>query len=129
MIRASAASLAVVIGFAIAVPPAYAVKEFYAQLEAKYVNRDSRDENDVAVANAFQEARCTICHPADDKHKLSRYAAQLSMRVGAHDKKNKKRIQDALEEVGALRSDHRDPKSPTYHELFRQGKFPPPSGY
>ena len=31
----------------------------------------------------------------------------------------------ALEEVGALRSDAEEPRSPTYDELFRQGKLPP----
>lgn len=128
-IRAAVWGAAAVLPFAIAVPRACAVKEFYSELEAKYVNRNSKDENDVAVAQAFQDARCTICHPGDDKHRLSRYAAQLSMRVGAHDRKNKKRIQAAMQEVGAMRSDHRDPKSPTYNELFRQGKFPPPSTY
>lgn len=122
-VRAMAVA-ATILGAAAAVGPAFAVKEFYAELEAKYVKRNSTKDADIALAAEFEQAGCTICHPGDDKHKLTSYGGKLSWRVNKFDKQNKKKIQEALDEVGALLSDPHDPKSPTYRELFRQGRLP-----
>ena len=123
--RVIVASLVAFLGLAAVAPPAYAIKQFYAGLRAKYVRPDSKEDNDVALMIAFNQAGCTICHPGDDKHKLTRYAGQLAWRINKFDKGNKKKIQEAFDEVGAMRSDPYEPKSPTYSELFRQGKLPP----
>ena len=119
------AGISAVLGLAAIAPPAYAVKAFYAELEKKYVKPKSTNQNDVALAIAFDQARCTICHPRDDKHALTQYGGHVSGRLSKYDKGDKKKIQEALEQVGGLRSDFQDPKSPTYNELFRQGKLPP----
>lgn len=124
-IRKILASGAASLAFAAMASPVQAIKPFYAELEAKYVKPDSQESNDVALMIAVQQAGCTICHPGDDKHKLSRYGGQLAMRISKFDKGDKKKIQEALDEVGALRSDPYDPQSPTFRELFRQGKLPP----
>jgi len=107
------------------VRPVFAVKEFYAQLEAKYVKPKSQEPNDVALQAAFERAGCTICHPGDDKQRLTRYGGLVGSRVGKSDAENNKMIQQAFDEVGELRSDPHNSKSPTYRELFRQGKLPP----
>lgn len=125
-LRAVAICLGTLISLTVSAPPAYAVKEFFTELEAKYVNRNSRKRNDVLLSIAFEQAQCTICHPGDDKHKLSRYAGLIAWRVNKFDKDKKKKIQEALEEVGKLQSDPHDPKSPTYNALFKQGRLPPP---
>lgn len=123
--RGIVAGVAVVLSMAAVARPAHAVKQFYVELEAKYAKPDSRNPNDIALVAALEQARCTVCHPRDDKHKLTAYGGQLAVRINKFDKKNKKKIRTALEEVGALQSDAQDPKSPTYDELFRQGKLPP----
>jgi hypothetical protein len=105
--------------------PAGAIEEFFAELEAKYVKRDSQKSSDVALAVAIDQARCTICHPGDDTHTLSPYGSHLNWRVNKSDKEKKNKIQAALTEIGAIRSDPRDPQSPTYDELFRRGELPP----
>jgi hypothetical protein len=125
VVCAFTAGVAAIWGDAAVAPPAFAIKPFYAELEAKYVKPDSKEGHDIALMIAFQQAGCTICHPGDDKHKLTRYGGQLAWRINKFDKGNKKKIQEAFDEVGALRSDAYDPKSPTYNELFRQGKLPP----
>jgi len=122
---AIAAGVAAFLGCVGAASPAYALKQFYAGLQAKYVKPDSKEPNDIALDIAFEQARCTICHPGDDKHRLTRYGGQLAWRINKFDKGNKKKIQEAFEEVGEIRSDPYDPKSPTYGELFRQGRLPP----
>lgn len=125
VIRAIVAGAMAVLGVAAAASTAFAIKPFYVELQAKYVRPDSQEDNDITLMIAFDQAACTICHPGDDKHKLTRYGGQLASRINKFDKANKQKIQDAFDEVGALRSDPYDPKSPTYHELFRQGKLPP----
>jgi hypothetical protein len=122
--RVIAAGVAAVLGLAAIVPPACAMKQFYAELGTKYVKPKSKERNDVALTIAFEQARCTICHPRDDKHKLTQYGGEVALRINKFDKGDKKKIHAALDEVGGLRSDPRDPKSPTYTELFRQGKLP-----
>lgn len=124
-LRFTVAAVAALLGVAALAAPAFAIKEFYAELEAKYVKPKSQKPNDVALAVAFEQAGCTICHPGDDKHKLSRYGGSLSWRISKHDAANKKKIREAFDEVGALRSAPYDPKSPTYAELFRRGEIPP----
>lgn len=128
-VRAAAICLGAIVGLTIIAPPAYAVKEFLAELEAKYVNRTSRKRNDVLLSIAFEQAKCTICHPGDDKHKFTRYAGLIAWRVNKFDKDKKKKIQEALEEVGNLRSDPHDEKSPTFNALFKQGRLPPGPTY
>ena len=128
-VRSVAVCFAALIGLTIIAPPAYAVKEFFAELEAKYVNRNSRKRNDVLLSIAFDQAQCTICHPGDDKHKLSRYAGLIAWRVNKFDKDKKKKIQEAFEEVGNLRSDPHDEKSPTFNAIFKQGRLPPQPTY
>jgi hypothetical protein len=113
------------LGVAAVASPVYAIKPFYVELEAKYVKHDSNEQNDLALEAAFDQTGCAICHFRDNKHQLTQYGGQVAWRINKFDKKDKKKIQAALEEVGALRSDPHDPKSPTYTELFRQGKLPP----
>ncbi len=125
VVRGIAAGVAVVLGLATIAPPVDAVEEFYAELEAKYVKPESKNQNDVVLTIAFEQARCTICHPGDDKHRLTAYGGQVAWRINKYDKENREKIQKALEQVAALRSDPRDPKSPTYGELFREGRLPP----
>lgn len=125
VIRVIVAGSAVLLAVAAVAPPAYAIKQFYAELEAKYLKPDSQKQSDVSLSIAFENAGCTICHPGDDKHKLTQYGGLLAWRINKFDKANKKKIQDAFDEVGVFRSDPHDAKSPTYSELFRQGRLPP----
>jgi hypothetical protein len=121
-----AAGIAVSIGLAAVPPSAYGVKEFYVELQKKYVKPNSKKRNDVALSIAFEQAQCTICHPGDDKHKLSQYGGIVAVRINKFDKDNKKKIQETFEEVSKFRPNFQDPKSPTYGDYFKQGRLPPP---
>lgn len=129
LVHGVAVAVAAVLGLAAGASPAYAIKPFYQELRTKYVKPDSKEQNDLALTIAFEQAACTICHPGDNKHKLTPYGGQVAWRINKFDKGNKKKIQGAFDEVGALRSDPRDTRSPTYSELFRQGKLPPAPVY
>ncbi len=126
VLRVFAASAAGALVFAVAASPVHAIKPFYAELRAKYVKPDSKEPADVTLLIAVEQAGCAICHPGDDTRKFTRYGGQLALRISKFDKGDKQKIREAMDEVGALRSDPYDAKSPTFSELFRQGKLPPP---
>ena len=49
--------------------PAMAVKEFKDAFRDKYIKPDSSETNDVALAAAFEQASCGICHAGGDNKK------------------------------------------------------------
>jgi hypothetical protein len=122
--RATAIGLLVLLGMAMTPPPARAVKEFFAEFEAKYAKRNTRKRNEIALTKAIDQAKCTICHPNNNKHKLTSYGSEVAKRINQYDKQNKKKIQEALENVSKLPNDSYDPKSPKFGAIFKQGKLP-----
>ena len=105
--------------------PALAVKEFKDAFQAKYIKPDSSQANDVALASAFDQASCAVCHAAGDNKKLRNdYGKQLAKLVTKADKKNKAKIEGALDAVAKLKSKPADPASPTFGEKIANGKLP-----
>jgi cytochrome c553 len=105
--------------------PASAVKEFKDAFKAKYVKSDGSGANDSALAKAFSQASCTVCHaPGDNKKIRNDYGKQLAKLVTKGDKKNKEKIQAALDAVAKLKSNPSDPASPTFGEKIANGKLP-----
>jgi type VI protein secretion system component Hcp len=105
--------------------PAVAHKEFKDTFKAKYVKPDSTAVNDVALAKAFDEASCTVCHAGgDDKKIRNDYGKQLALRLKDEDTKDVPKIQAALDEVARLKSNPSDPASPTFGEKIANGKLP-----
>ena len=124
VVRGSLVGLMAIVAIAWTTTPAYAIKEFFAEFESRYVKHNSRKRVDVALAKAVDEAKCTICHPGDDKHKLTAYGTEIAKLVNKFDKEKKKKIQDALERAATMHSDSYNSKSPTFGTQLRQGKLP-----
>jgi hypothetical protein len=116
--------LLVAVGIGLMTPPARAIEEFRDEFEARFVNRRSRKRVDKAFARAVAEAKCTVCHPGDDKHKLNAFASQVGQLVNKGDKNNKERIRQALDRAATISSDPYTPKSPTFGEQMRKGELP-----
>lgn len=123
-IALSLTGLVVAIGLAVLAAPAMALKPFKDEFEAKYVKPDSKNPNDVALAKAVQEAKCLICHEGKSKKNRNAFGAQLDKLLSEDDVENKKKIQEALEKVAAMKCDPQNPKSPTFGERIKQGKLP-----
>ena len=105
--------------------PAVAVREFRDAFQAKYVKADSTQANDVALAKAFEQAGCTVCHVDGESKKVRNdYGKQLAKQVSKEDKKNRAKIQEALDAVAKLKSKPADAKSPTFGEKIASGKLP-----
>ncbi len=117
--------LAVLGLIAFSASPAVAVKEFKDAFQAKYVKPDSTAASDVALAQAFRQASCTVCHAGGDNKKIRNdYGKQLAKRLSKEDKKDKAKIQAALDAIAKLKSKPSDPKSPTFGEKIANGKLP-----
>jgi cytochrome c2 len=100
--------------------PAYAVKAFKDEFEAKYVKTDS-----AAPAAAVQQARCNICHLPKSKSLRNAYGQALGELLDREkDQDDKARIAAALEEVANKKANPSDPKSPTFGQRIKQGKLP-----
>ena len=105
--------------------PAAAVKEFKDAFQAKYVKPDSTAASDVALAAAFRQASCTVCHaPGDNKKIRNDYGKQLAKRVSKQDKKNKAKIQAALDAIAKLKSKPADPGLAHLRREDRQRQTP-----
>ncbi len=107
------------------VPSAHAIKPFRDAFVAKYVPSDSHDPGTMAFAAACKEAKCNICHAGGNKKKRNPYGQQLAKLLNKEtDKDNKNKINQALEQVAAMKADPNDAHSLTFGELIRHGKLP-----
>jgi hypothetical protein len=104
--------------------PAGAVKAFKDQFGAKYVKPDSKDPNDAALAQAFQQTGCNVCHAGESKKHRNPYGQALEKLLSKRDAKDTKKIQAALDKASAVKSNPSDPKSPTFGEIIAKGKLP-----
>jgi hypothetical protein len=103
--------------------PAQALKAFRDQFEAKYVKPDSKDPLDMALAAAFKEAKCNVCHVGKNRKVRNAYGQELAKFLHESDEKNVEKIRVSLDKVAAMKSS-KDPRAPTFGELIKQGKLP-----
>jgi hypothetical protein len=106
-------------------PAAMAVKEFKDAFQAKYIKPDSTAPNDVALAQAFDQAGCAVCHAGGNNKKIRNdYGKQVAKLITKRDGRNKPRIAAALDTVAKLKTNPSDSNSPTYAERIASGKLP-----
>jgi len=115
------AMVAVFVGIA---APSYAIEEFFKEFQAYYTKPHTRKRNEIALNRAIEQAKCTICHLNDDKHKLTPYGTAIAVRINKFDKGKKKKIQEAFEKAALMHSDSYDRKSPTFGQQLKRGKLP-----
>lgn len=103
--------------------PAWAVAEFQKEFLAMYI----KEHKDKEFAEYVEKkVKCFVCHQGKKaKKNRNAYGAPLSELLDAKkDKKEVKKIQEALAKVGAMHSDAKDEKSPTFAELIADSKLP-----
>ena len=108
-----------------AVQSAHAIPAFNKEFENKYVKKEPANDSEKALAAAVAKVKCNVCHAGKTKKERNEYGKALK---GLLDKKtdikNIPKIQKALETVAGMKSDPKDPSSPTFGELIEQGKLP-----
>lgn len=108
------------------IKPVYGIDAFKKEFLKKYVKADAADGPDKAFADAVKAANCNVCHAGKTNKKMrNEYGKALDELLDKKaDMKDTVKIQDALEKVAGMKSDPKDPGSPTFGELIKQGKLP-----
>ena len=107
------------------VKPVFGIDAFKKEFIAKYVKKDPTTDEEKAFAAAVTKANCNVCHVGKTKKVHNEYGKALDVLLDKKaDIKNKAKIQEALDKVGAMKSDPKNDASPTFGELFSQGKLP-----
>jgi hypothetical protein len=107
------------------VEPVFGIDAFKKEFVAKYVKKDPTTDEEKAFAAAVTKANCNVCHVGKTKKVRNEYGKALDELLDKKaDMKDTKKIQDALDKVGAMKSDPKNDASPTFGELFSQGKLP-----
>jgi len=107
------------------VESARAVDPFKKEFEAKYVKASPSTPEETALAAAVKKEKCNVCHVGTKKKDRNSYGEALAGLLDKKtDLKDKAKINDALDKVAAMKSDAKDPNSPTFGELIQQGKLP-----
>jgi hypothetical protein len=104
------------------VQPALAIMQFNKVFIDEYI----KDHQDKEFAEYVEKkVKCFVCHQGKKKSNHNPYGEQLHKLLDKkEDKDNVEKIRAALENVGKMHSDPKDPKSPTYAELIAAGKLP-----
>ena len=111
-----------VLAMATHVPPAWAIKQFQDQFHAKYAG-EKADASFVALVK--KTAKCNVCHLGKKKKDRNAYGQELSKLLDKKaDKKDVKKIREALDKVAKMHLDPEDEKSPTFGDLIKAGKLP-----
>lgn len=120
--KTKAASLFVSCSFVlIFASDAFAYVQFQKEFQKTYAGRENREFRDIV-----RKAKCFVCHQGEDNdHKFNNaYGQALAALLGEDDKKDKKKINDALEKIAAMPSDANDPESKTFGDLILAGELP-----
>jgi hypothetical protein len=124
------------------VSPVEAFPEFKKEFDKKYVKDPPTTPEETALATAVKTANCGLCHtkPPDDESSkkvrntygkaISKFIPDVIGKPEPTDVEKKglrkapAKIQSLLEKAAGEPSDAKDPKSPTFGELIKQGKLP-----
>ncbi len=104
--------------------PAQALKQFGEEF-LKYYKIDKKSEVKTDFAKTVIKAKCWVCHQGKKKKHNNPYGQELAKLLDKKkDKKDTKKIIEALEKVAKIHTDPKDKKSPTYGDLIKADKLP-----
>jgi hypothetical protein len=106
------------------VPTAHAVPNFKKEFDSMYVKADSADPVEKQLAADVERVKCDVCHMPGSKKTHNAYGKALKPLLKKTDKDDLPKIHSALEKVADMKADPKDPKSPTFGDLIKQGKLP-----
>ena len=97
---------------------------------AMYVKPDGTAEEQAFAALA-KDAKCAVCHVGESKKNRNDYGKALAKILKPEDAgaefkgvTDKAKIEEALKKVAEEHVDAKNPKSPTYGDLIKEGKLP-----
>ncbi|MGH7193970.1 MAG: hypothetical protein ACREJM_10615 [Candidatus Saccharimonadales bacterium] len=104
---------------------ASAFPQFFNEFKAKYVKENGNADDKTFADLVNNKVKCGVCHGKDAQGKENKkvrneYGKALSKLIGKNDKKDKAKIQQALETVAGQKS----PSGATYGERLKEHKLP-----
>jgi hypothetical protein len=110
---------------ALGAEPVFAIAQFQAAFIKEYINSHPDKEFQKYVKT---KAKCHICHQGKVTPKNVHHNAYgkhlVDLLDPKEDKKDAKKIKEALDKVAKMHVDPKDEKSPTYGDLIKQSKLP-----
>ncbi len=104
---------------------AHAILPFKKEFDAKYLKAEPSTPEEEALAAGVAKAKCNVCHVGIKKKDKNAYGIALGTLLDKKaDAKDTAKIQDALDQVAAMKSNPDDPDSPTFGDLIKAGKLP-----
>ncbi len=104
---------------------AQGIEPFKKEFENKYVKKEPSTDAEKAFAAAATKAKCNVCHVGKTKKTRNEYGKALHDLLDRKtDAKNIPKIQAALDQVAGMKSNPKDPGSPTFGDLIKEGKLP-----
>jgi hypothetical protein len=111
--------------FAVGAEQAFAIAQFQAAFIKEYINSHPDKEFQKYVKT---KAKCHICHQGKVTPKNVHHNAYgkhlVELLDPKEDKKDAKKIKEALDKVAKMHSDPKDEKSPTYGDLIKKSQLP-----
>jgi hypothetical protein len=111
--------------FAVGAEQAFAIAQFQAAFIKEYVNSHPDKEFQKYVKT---KAKCHICHQGKVTPKNVHHNAYgkhlVELLDPKEDKKDAKKIKEALDKVAKMHSDPEDENSPTYGDLIKKSELP-----
>jgi hypothetical protein len=115
-----AAGVAVALLATTAARPAFAIKQFFDEFSAVYVNAEGSDA-EKALAAAVETAKCNVCHYGKSKKDRNAYGEALAELLDKkEDKDNMEKIRASLEKVAAMEG----PDGKTFGDRMKAGMLP-----
>jgi cytochrome c peroxidase len=106
---------------------AEARKPYMEQFKDLYI-KDPADPattpNEKKLAESFEKAQCNTCHLGKQKKDRNIYGEELAKKIGKKNEKNNQTIKKAIEGTGKELSDPKNPMSPKFGDLIKDGKLP-----
>lgn len=104
---------------------ASAFPQFFNEFKAKYVNENGSADDKAFADLVNNKVKCGVCHGKDAQGKENKkirneYGKALSKLINKDDKKDKAKIQKALESVSGEKS----PSGKTFGERLKEHKLP-----
>lgn len=104
---------------------ASAFPQFFAEFQAKYVNENGNADDKAFADLVKNKVKCGVCHGKDAQGKENKkirneYGKALSKLINKNDKKDKTKIQKALDSV----ADEKSPSGATFGERLKEHKLP-----
>jgi hypothetical protein len=104
---------------------AWGIEAFKKEFEAKYVKKDPSTDAEKSLAAAVTKVKCNVCHVGTNKKMRNEYGKALDELLDKKtDAKDAAKIQDALDKVAGMKSNPKNPSSPTFGQLIEEGKLP-----